>query len=177
MELEFLKSKMKVSHRKLDHHHILLETWRCATQTPFQEGTLYPVPKSAANCQPRGCQLLHVCLGFCTQVMPFSRCHQPMIEQDHGKEPSHIIRNTRLLQNQQSLLQVSHWAERLFRSALQSYFPLTAWSGFLPFLFIVFSSSKPFASQLRLTIFSSENPQWTIHGLWNQAVKWGIGAG
>lgn len=125
MELEFLKSKMKVSHKKLDQHHILLETWTCTTRTPFQEG-LYPVPKSAANCQPRGCQLLHVCLSFCTQVMPFSRCHQPLILEDHGKEPSHIIRNARLLQNQQPLFQVSHWAERLFSSVLQSYLQLTA---------------------------------------------------
>lgn len=75
---------MKVSHRKPDHQHILLETWRCATQTPFQEGTLYPVPTSTVNCQPRGCQLLPVCL-FLHPGHALLKYHQPMAEQDHLK--------------------------------------------------------------------------------------------
>lgn len=161
-------NKMKVSHRKLDHQHILLETWRCTTQTPFQEGTLHPVPMSAVNAGPRGGQRLRVCLSFCTQVMPFSRYHQPRTEQGHDKEPCHRVPNTRLFQNQQSLLQVPIGLRDLSDLHHNSTCWLPARSHFLPFPFKVLTPSRPSASQLGLRVCPSENPGHAIADSWSK---------
>lgn len=76
-----------VSHRTLDHQDILQEAWRCATHTPFQEGTLYPAPKDTVSCQSKGVSSFMSASAFAPRSCPSQGGIKQILSKTMVKDP------------------------------------------------------------------------------------------